>query len=115
MHQHFAKVEHAMLLDIHAIVDHYNALPPVPKAARVPAHVVDGPMPPDPLVIPGDVLMSRYQLERAIRKAQPHKAPGPDGVRADLGRVAPAEVAQLLLPLLVKSTIADKEPLSFKA
>eukprot|EP00959_Pyramimonas_sp_CCMP1952_P010904 228469-Pyramimonas_sp.AAC.1 len=58
MHQHFARVEHAKLHDIHAIVDHYNALPPLTKATRGPAPGVEGLMPPDPLVTPGDVLVS---------------------------------------------------------
>ena len=46
---------------------------------------------------------------------KPRKAPGPDGIPAELGRMFPAETAALLFPLLLKFSLRGSEALGHKA
>ena len=54
-------------------------------------------------------------LQRVLAAGKLHKAAGPDGIPAELGKYFPIEVADLLLPLLLKFALRGEEAVGFKS
>ena len=67
------------------------------------------PLPFDPATLP-----CLAGLERSILSLKRSKAAGPDGVTAELLRVAPIEAARHLLAIHLKATLALQEPIEYK-
>ena len=53
-------------------------------------------------------------LENAIRRIRLRKAAGPDALPGEILRIAPAQAAKLLFPLLTKFSCRIEEPVQFK-
>ncbi|OLP98061.1 hypothetical protein AK812_SmicGene19515 [Symbiodinium microadriaticum] len=54
-------------------------------------------------------------LQRVLAAGKLHKAAGPDGIPAELGKAFPIEVADILLPLLLKFALRGEEAVGFKS
>ena len=65
--------------------------------------------------IPFDDFPAPSDLLAALLHARKGKASGPDGLPAELGHAAPAQMQRLLLPLLMKVGLFCAEPLGFKS
>ena len=59
-------------------------------------------------------LPTLQNLEAAFQKLRPRRAPGPDRIPAELLKAAPAEMARLCYPLLLKLAIRSEEPVQWK-
>ncbi|OLP87581.1 hypothetical protein AK812_SmicGene31189 [Symbiodinium microadriaticum] len=54
-------------------------------------------------------------LQRVLSASKPHKATGPDGLPAELGKIFPIEVADILFPLLLKFALRGEEAVGHKS
>lgn len=59
-------------------------------------------------------LPTRQLLEAAFRKVRTRRAPGPDLVPSELLAIAPAEMARIFYPLLLKFSLRLEEPVQWK-
>ena len=62
-----------------------------------------------------EALPSSTALHKVLAAGKSHKAPGPDGIPAELGKLFPAEVVDFLYPLLLKFSFRGAEALGHKA
>ena len=83
---------------------------PQALAAKALSSAPDGwPQPPSLDSVP-DVTA----LQRVLSSSKLHKAPRPDGIPAELGKTFPVEIADLLLPLLLKFVLRGEEAIGHK-
>ena len=59
-------------------------------------------------------LPTRQSLETAFRRVRTRRAPGPDHLPSELLAIAPAEMARIFYPLLLKLSFRLEEPIQWK-
>eukprot|EP00959_Pyramimonas_sp_CCMP1952_P414622 8687427-Pyramimonas_sp.AAC.1 len=97
--EHFAKVESGRSVDVDHLTREYNTAPPLLEHSA----------PRDPLVVP-----ALYETEQLLGRLKSGRVPGTDFFRGDFGGAAPRALARLITPVLVKTYVLAREPISFK-